>query len=80
MSTSVLEIIELASGEIVLKRGGDNNNEPLVNIRFSEESKAYLGEAEMEVAKVMLQAGIQAAAHITEKRRAAEEGVEHVLH
>ena len=85
MSSSLLEIVELSSGEIVLRRSDDESSEPLVNIRFSPESKAYLGEAGLDVAKVMMQAGIQAAAHITEEQLAAddeqlEEEIEHTLH
>ena len=37
MSTSLLEIVDLGDGEIVLQRA-DDDSEPLVVIRFSEES------------------------------------------
>lgn len=63
MSTAVLEIVQLPNGDIVLKRG-DDDVEPLVSISFSEESKAYIDGVELDIAKVMIQAGIQAAAHI----------------
>lgn len=68
MSSSILEIVQLASGEIVLKRD-DDDGEPLVSIRFSEESIAYIGESDIDIAKVMIQAGMQAAAHISESMR-----------
>ncbi|WP_101759611.1 hypothetical protein [Oceanicoccus sp. KOV_DT_Chl] len=84
MSSSFLEIIELPSGEIVLKRSDEDGSEPLVNIRFSDESKAYMGDAGLDVAKVMIQAGIQAAAHITEETleddAIVEEEITHTLH
>ena len=66
MSSSFLEIVALPNGEIVLQRADDEDGEPLVNIRFSDVSKTYVGEEScLDVAKVMIQAGIQAAAHIT---------------
>jgi hypothetical protein len=65
MSTSLLEILDLGGGEVVLQRA-DDDSEPLVSIRFSEEASNYLMENNLEVAKVMIQAGIQAAAKIAE--------------
>ena len=66
MSTSFLEIVELADGEIGLQRS-DDDSEPLVRIRFSEESQVYMMDNGLEVAKAMIQAGIQAAAAIAEQ-------------
>ena len=65
MSTSLLEIVDLGDGEVVLQRA-DDDSEPLVSIQFSEEASAYLMENNLEVAKVMIQAGIQAAAKLGE--------------
>ena len=65
MSTSLLEILDLGDGEVVLQRA-DDDSEPLVSIQFSEEATAYLMENNLEVAKVMIQAGIQAAAKMAE--------------
>ena len=65
MSTSLLEIVDLGDGEVVLQRA-DDDSEPLVSIQFSEEACAYLMENNLEVAKVMIQAGIQAAAKMAE--------------
>ncbi|MEO1079056.1 MAG: hypothetical protein AAFY29_05840 [Pseudomonadota bacterium] len=70
MPTSLLEIVDLGDGEIVLKRAeeeGDPEKEPLVTIRFSEESRVYIMDQGMEVAKAMIQAGIQAAAQLAEQ-------------
>jgi hypothetical protein len=65
MSTSLLEIVDLGDGEVVLQRA-DDDSEPLVSIQFSEEASAYLMENNLEVAKMMIQAGIQAAAKMAE--------------
>lgn len=66
MSSSFFEIQELSSGEFVLKRS-DDDAEPLVVIRFSAESLAYLGDARFEVAKTMIEAGMDAARELAEQ-------------
>ena len=66
MSASLLEIVDLGDGEIVLQRA-DADSEPLVSIRFSDESRVYLMDNGLEVAKAMIQAGMQAAAAIAEQ-------------
>jgi hypothetical protein len=66
MSASLLEIVDLGDGEIVLQRA-EEDAEPLVTIRFSDESRIYLMDNGLEVAKAMIQAGIQAAAAIVEQ-------------
>lgn len=66
MSTSLLEIVDLGNGEIVLQRA-DDDSEPLVTIRFSEEASLYLMDNGLEVAKAMFQAGIQAASVLAEQ-------------
>ena len=72
MSASLLEIVDLGDGEIVLQRA-DDDSEPLVVIRFSEESRLYLMDNGLEVAKAMIQAGIQAAAVMAEQVEAESE-------
>jgi hypothetical protein len=66
VTTSILEIVELSDGEIVLQRADDDNG-PLVTIRFSEESRLYLMDNGLEVARAMIQAGIQSAAELAEQ-------------
>jgi hypothetical protein len=61
LTASVLEIMELSNGDVVLQRAG-SVGEPLVRIRFSEESRRFIAEGRLEVARAMFQAGIQAAA------------------
>ncbi len=51
----------MPNGDVVLRRAGEEG-EPLVNIRFSAEVRDYLPESRLEVARIMIHAGIQAAA------------------
>ncbi len=83
MPTSLLEIVDLGDGEIVLQHAEDGeegvagedghsesgreSREPLVTIRFSEETRMYILDQGLEVAKAMIQAGIQAAAQLAEQ-------------
>ena len=66
MTSSFLEIVEMPNGDIVLQRA-EEEGEPLVLIQFSEESRIYLMDATLEVARAMIQAGIQAAAQLAEQ-------------
>ena len=72
MSASLLEIVDLGDGEIVLQRA-DDDSEPLVTIRFSDESRMYMTDNSLEVAKAMIQAGIQAVAVMAEQGEAEAE-------
>ncbi|KAA1188244.1 hypothetical protein F0M18_19650 [Pseudohalioglobus sediminis] len=72
MSASLLEIVDLGDGEIVLQHA-DDDSEPLVTIRFSDESRMYMMENSLEVAKAMIQAGIQAVAVLAEQGEAEAE-------
>jgi hypothetical protein len=65
--TSLLEIVDLGDGEIVLQRADDDDREPLVTIRFSDESRLYIMDQGLEVAKAMIQAGLQAASQLSEQ-------------
>ena len=67
MSSSFLEIVEMPNGDIVLQRSDEEDAEPLVLIQFSEESRIYLMDGTLEVARAMIQAGIQAAANMAEE-------------
>ena len=65
--SSFFEIHELSTGEFILKRGDDSANEALVTIKFSAESLHFLGGARFEVAKAMLEAGMEAASELNEQ-------------
>ncbi|GAB5449971.1 MAG: hypothetical protein Hals2KO_02990 [Halioglobus sp.] len=56
-----MEIVDLGDGEIVLRRA-ETDAEPLVTIHFSDEARAYLMDGGLDVAKAMIQAGIESAA------------------
>lgn len=64
ISTAMFEIVELADGEIVLRRPGGAGS-PLLQLRFSAESRAYMGGAQLVVARAMIEAGIRAAARLS---------------
>jgi hypothetical protein len=66
VSASLLEIVDRGDGEIVVQRA-DDDSEPLVTICFSDEARAYMLDNGLEVAKAMIQAGIQAAVVISER-------------
>jgi len=66
VAASLLEIVDHGEGEVVLKRA-DDDAEPLVTISFSEEAMIYMMDNGLEVAKAMIQAGIQAVALISER-------------
>ncbi|MDP5053697.1 MAG: hypothetical protein NWP69_07905 [Congregibacter sp.] len=66
MPTSLLEIVDLGDGDIVLQRA-DDDSEPLVTISFSDETRMFIVDQGLEVAKAMIQAGLQAAAQIADQ-------------
>jgi len=51
--TAILEIVELADGEVVL-RPAEATGDPLVSIRFSEEAVELLRRSRFDVAREML--------------------------
>lgn len=75
MAASLMEIVDLGDGEIVLQRA-DDDSAPLVTISFSDEAKIYLMGNGLEVARAMIQAGIQAAAEIADESNAGAEAAE----
>lgn len=61
--SSLLEIVELSSGEIVLRRA-DGAGEPLVKIKFSDEVRVLLCEHSLDIGKAMVGAGVQAVGEV----------------
>lgn len=53
-------------------KSGDKNEEPLVRVRFSAESNEYLGAARFEVAKAMIEAGLDAVADLEDQDDTSE--------
>jgi hypothetical protein len=60
MSPSFFEIVQLSNGDYALRRV-DDDGAPLVRISFSEEAKDMMDDRQMQVAKAMIGAGIDAA-------------------
>lgn len=83
MAASLLEIVDRGNGEIVVQHA-DDDSEPLVTIRFSHEARAYMMDNGLEVAKAMIQAGMQAAAVISERGDVevapAQDDTQRILH
>ena len=61
--SSFLEIVELANGDIVLQ-SADGDGEALMTIHFSDESKVYIPNGRLEVARSKIQAGIESASQL----------------
>lgn len=66
--SSFYEIVELANGDVALQRADDDTQEPLVVIRFSEESRMFLGDEKFNVAKAMIEAGMDAAGDVADQQ------------
>ena len=77
MPTSFLEIVELPDGRIILRRAEDE--EALVTLDFSADAKAFLRGHHLEVAKAMLNVGVQMAGRLAEGEMDHNEGPR-VLH
>jgi hypothetical protein len=56
-TTTLYEIVMLPNGEFVLRRA-DEQEEPLIKIQFSRDAQSILQDAGMDVAKAMIDAGI----------------------
>ncbi len=72
MSDSFLEIVVLESGDIVVRRAKQQQDEPLLTLSFSEELQSKLGNERLNIAKIMLSAGIQLVAEAGARQQEAE--------
>lgn len=63
MSPSFYEIVQLSNGDYALRRI-DDDSAPLVRISFSQEAREMMEDRDMNVAKAMIAAGIEAAGNI----------------
>lgn len=66
MALTEFELIMLEDGEVALQRSG--SDQPLVRISFSKEVLEYLEGKHLDVAKSMMDAGIQTVFDINEER------------
>lgn len=83
MSSAFLEIVELPDGRIVLRRSEEE--EPLVTLTFSNETKEVLKERYIDVAKAMFHAGLQEAGNLNDEdlfldEEDSSEEKPHILH
>ena len=62
--TAFYEIVEMENGDIALQKSSSKTEEPLLRVIFSPESNEYLGTARFEVAKAMIEAGLDAVADL----------------
>ena len=72
MPALLFEIVELPNGDVVLQRadeGEEQNNSPLVAIRFSAESLFFLKDSKFDVAKAMIEAGMDRAGELIEPQQ-----------
>lgn len=54
----VLEIVELEDGELAI-RSAESDSEPMIKVNFSDDLRDKLSDQYLDVARVMLTAGIQ---------------------
>lgn len=65
MAITEFEIVMLDNGEIALQKSGTDR--PLVRINFSPEVLDYLGQHQVEIARCMMDAGIQAVTDLNDE-------------
>lgn len=63
MSPSFFEIVQLSNGDYALRRI-DDDSAPLVQISFSTEAREMMEDRDMNVAKAMIAAGIEAVGNV----------------
>lgn len=80
MPASLIEIVQLPSGEIVVRRveteGERTDAEPLAKISFSDEAREFMGDATMEVARAMIQAGLDTVSDIMDEMDEMEDAID----
>lgn len=85
MSAKVYKIVHLDDGSFALQRA-DGEGEPLVKVNFSEEAEYHLAGSVLEVAKVMIDAGVEAVESLsrnapeTADEKDVEQKAQRILH
>ncbi len=72
MPSSLYEIVMLPDGQVVLQRANEDG-EPLIRINFSDEAKFYLSDTTIDIAKAMIDAGIDAVEELSAEALSADE-------
>ena len=83
MSTTLYEIVMLSDGDFALQRADEHEDrdEPLIRIHFSEEARVMLQSAGMDVAKAMIDAGIDMVEQLGDEELSDEDdGEPRVIH
>lgn len=78
MSPSFFEIVQLNNGDYALRRI-DDDSAPLVKISFSAEAREMMEDRDMDVAKAMIAAGIEAAGNVAHDMDWEEESDSHEI-
>jgi hypothetical protein len=72
MPSSLYEIVMLPDGQVVLQRANEEG-EPLIRINFSDEAKFYLNDTTIDIAKAMIDAGIDAVEELSTEALSVDE-------
>ena len=72
MPSSLYEIVMLPDGQVVLQRANEEG-EPLIRINFSDEAKFYLSDTTIDIAKAMIDAGIDAVEELSTEALSIDE-------
>lgn len=72
MPSSLYEIVMLPDGQVVLQRANEKG-EPLIRINFSDEAKFYLNNTTIDIAKAMIDAGIDAVEELSAEALSVDE-------
>ena len=59
MTEKVMELVQLENGDIVLVDAHATDSEPLIKLSFSADANTFLQNNKLDVARVMLEAGIE---------------------
>ncbi|HAU69144.1 MAG: hypothetical protein P8I38_08530 [Arenicella sp.] len=78
---TTVELVHLKNGDIALRRA-DSPEQPMVVIRFSDSSLSLVAPDKMDIARAMVEAGIQRfgdiqSQRVEEAKEAAEQGMLH---
>jgi hypothetical protein len=66
--SKLYEVVELANGDFALKNDDIESEESLVSMKFSAELKNVLQDAKIDLARVMVEAGLEFVAKLAEER------------
>ncbi|MGI1678279.1 MAG: hypothetical protein K6L75_06085 [Cellvibrionaceae bacterium] len=66
--SKLYEIVELSNGDIALQNDDLENGESLIVMKFSDELKNVLQDAKIDLAKVMVESGLEFVAKLAEER------------